>query len=288
MKRLHKNVFVHTTADGMNIGCVVGEDAIACVDLPLDPQEARAWRAQLADAFAKPIRAVIFTTAARLNGEALAAMEAPSAVLHEASFAQPAVPSEPISSPTFEPPPMSNAGMAVTSPQLTFSDAMSIVLGTRHPTFVDVVFQGGYAPDACFVIPRDSGIVFAGDHVAIGQPPNLSHADVERWQIVLTALKKDRTVATVVPGRGPVTEPAAGVEETLDYIKTATARVKALVRAHRSRAEVAALVPDLMALYVPKPARGKPPLDLDAIGRHMHAGLEHLYDELQTNAGTEP
>jgi len=287
MKKLHKNVFCQTTSDGANIGCVIGEDAVVCIDLPLDPAEARAWRAQIGEISDHPIRAVIFTASDRMNDESLAAMNASAAVLHNAAFAHVvAVPVEPMWSSPFDLPPAPVAGEFGGTPSISFSDAMSIVLGAKHTVFVDVAFQGGYSPDACFVTLRDSGIVFTGDHVAVGQPPNLSKGNLESWQAILVNLKKSRIVTTVVPGRGPAGEPAKCAEATLDYIKSATLRVKALVRAGRDRKEVAALVPDLMALYAPKSARSKSSPAYELLSQEVRAGLEHLYDELQTQNQT--
>ncbi|GIV84726.1 MAG: hypothetical protein KatS3mg052_1733 [Candidatus Roseilinea sp.] len=279
MKKIHKNVFYHTTAGGLNVGCVIGEDAVIYIDLPPDPAEARAWRAQVAELSDKPIRAVVFTASDRMSAESLAAVGAPTAVMHDAAFAPSVVQAEPAPAQSFESPP-SGARELNGAPQLTFGDSLSIVLGVKHVTFVDVAFQGGYSPDACFVTVRDSGIVFAGDHVAVGQPPNLAHGNFERWQAILAVLKKNRTVTTLVPGRGPAGKPAEAVDATLDYIKTATARVKALARAHRSRSEVSALVPDLMMLYAPKIARSKASPAYEVLAHEMRAGLEHLYDEL--------
>ncbi|MCS6846675.1 MAG: hypothetical protein RMN52_03045 [Anaerolineae bacterium] len=283
MKKLHKNVFYHTTAGGLNVGCVVGEDAVVCIDLPPDPAEARSWRAQVAELSDKPIRAVIFTASDRMHVESLAALGAPTAVVHDAAFAPVAAPAELALAQPFESPaPLVREFNGV--PRLTFSDSLSVVLGVKHVTFVDVTFQGGYSPDACFVTLRDSGIVFVGDHVAVGQPPNLAHGNFERWQTILAALKKNRTITALVPGRGPAGEPAEAVDATLDYIKAATVRVKALVRANRSRSEVSALVPDLMMIYAPKIARSKSSPAYEVLAHEMRAGLEHLYDELQTKS----
>lgn len=283
MKKLHKNVFYHATAGGLNVGCVIGEDAVVCVDLPSDPSEARSWRAQLTELSDKPIRAVVFTSSDRISAESLNAFGAPTAIVHDAAFAPVATLAEPVLAQPFESPtPLAREFNG--APRLTFSDSLSVVLGVKRVTFVDVTFQGGYSPDACFVTLRDSGIVFTGDHVAVGQPPSLVQGNFERWQVVLAGLKKNRTIVTLVPGRGPAGEPAEAVDATLDYIKAATVRVRALVRANRSRSEVSALVPDLMMLYAPKIARSKSSPAYEVLALEMRAGLEHLYDELQTKS----
>lgn len=286
MKKLNKNVYMHTASDGANIGVVVGDDALVCIDLPQDPMEATAWRAQLADEFGgRHIRAIIFTSSDRLNSEAIAAVNAP-AMLHDAAYAHVPPSLESPMMQMLEPsmlPPIRELG---TTPQLTFSQSASIVVGSKQSQtqFVDVMHYGGYSPDACVVIPRDSGIAFAGDLLAVGQPPLLAQGNFEQWQAVLTALKKNKAIKTVVPGRGSVGTPLAAADDTADYIKTATTRVKALVRANRNRSDVFGLVADLMAIYGPKNSKGGKTSNSDAMGRYVRAGLERIYDDLKSGA----
>lgn len=289
MKRLTKNIFHQAASDGANIGCIAGDDAIVLIDLPQDPREALAWRDQLTQEFGKkPIRAVIFTSSDRLNSEAIAAVNAP-AMLHDAAYAHAHAPT-PDESPLMQMleapmlPPIRDIGA---TPQVTFTQSASVVLNanTKHPLFVDVLHYGGYAPDACVVVPRGGGIAFVGDLVAVGQPPLLAQGNFEQWQAVLSALKKNKQITTIVPGRGPVGEPATIANDTVDYIKTATTRVKALVRANRNRSDVAGLVADLMSIYAPKGAkRASQPTNMDAASRYVRAGLERIYDDLKSGA----
>jgi len=286
MKRLSKNIFYHTASDGANIGVVAGDDALVCIDLPQDPVEATAWRTQLADEFGgRHIRAIIFTSSDRLNSEAIAAVNAP-AMLHDGAYAHVPMSLESPMTQMLEPsmlPPIRDLGA---TPQLTFSQSASIVLGAKHAQFVDVMHYGGYSPDACVVLPRDSGIAFAGDLAAVGQPPLLAQGNFELWQAVLAALKKNKAITMMVPGRGPVVPPVEAADETADYIKTATTRVKALVRANRNRSDVAGLVADLMSIYGPKNGKsgGSKPSNTDAISRYVRAGLERIYDDLKSGA----
>jgi hypothetical protein len=283
MKKLHKNIFWQAASDNTNLGCVIGEDGVVCIDLPQDPDEARTWRAQIAEFSDKPIRAVMFTSSDRLNSEALAVIGAP-AILHDSAFAQMPMPAEPMMMQVLEPSGMPLLRDVGATPHVTFSRSATFVLGVKQTTYVDIVHQGGYSTDASFVIPRGSGIAFTGDHVAVGQPPLLAQGHFEQWQAVLAALKKNKAITTVVPGRGAPGDPAAAADETLDYIKTATTRVKALVRANRSRSDAAALASELVAIYMPKAGRGahaKTATNLDAVYRQARAGLERIYDDLK-------
>jgi glyoxylase-like metal-dependent hydrolase (beta-lactamase superfamily II) len=285
MKKVHDNVFYHAAADGLNVGCVIGEDAIVCIDLPFDAEEARNWRKQISELSRLPIRAVVFTASDRMSNEAVDAFNPPVIVTHSSTLAPVVVPEEPTSLLFYDVLPVNLPTSGLESkPRIALSDALSIVLEGKHTLFIDITFQGGYSPDACFVTIRDSGIVFTGDHVAVDQPPNLTMGQFDRWLEVLTELKKNRLVSVVVPGRGPASECAKAAEATMDFIKTAMTRVKALLRAQRPPSELGALVPELMAKYAPQAARNPDSPEYALLSREMRAGLEHLYDTLRQGA----
>src|SRR5512139_3884738 len=94
MKKLHKNVYLNVTSDGVNIGCIAGDDALVLIDLPQDPMETSAWRDALRAEFGdRPIRAILYTSSDRLNSESLAVINA-TAMLHDSAYAQMAPPQE--------------------------------------------------------------------------------------------------------------------------------------------------------------------------------------------------
>ena len=227
-----------------DIGCVAGDDALVLIDLPQDPMETSAWRDALRAEFGdRPIRAILYTSSDRLNSESLAVINA-TAVLHDAAYAQLAQPQESPALQMLEPMTMPLIRELGSTPQLTFNQSSSVIVGSKQPAYIDIMHQGGYSSDACFVIVRDAGIAFVGDHVAIGQPPVLAQGDFEHWQAVLANLKKMKNLTMVVPGRGPASVPATAGDETNEFIKAATSKVKALVRSNRSRSDVGALVPE--------------------------------------------
>ncbi len=285
MKKLSKHIFYDTATDGINLGLVVGDDAVVCIDLPVDPLEADEWRKEVRQfSGGKPIRAVIFTSSERLNSECLSIVGAP-VIVHNQMFAQVAMPLEPLPTMPLEPPPPMPAPLRdlLSTPHWTFEESASVVLHGEKQIVVDVVYQGGCSPDGSMVFVRDQGIAFLGEHATVGHPPLLAQGDLPRWQEVLQALKANSDIKQAVPGRGAPCAPAVAADFTLEYIQTALTQVRAMVRAGNPRSELAILVPDLMAKYGPKPARGqKLTLDLDAVGRHVRAGLEHIYDNLKS------
>lgn len=286
MKKLQKNIYYHTTGDGINLGCIIGDDGPVSIDLPLTAEETLSWRAQIATLSEKPLRAVIFTAADRVSSEALAALAAhpgplsiPS-IIHEAGFAQLYAALE-ASQPRF-PEPLTPAQLRERAvlPDITFTDSMTLVVGSANPLFVDVKHVGGYSAGSAIVVARDAGIVFAGDLITSKEPPSLTQSNLDQWSATLTDFKRSLKAATIVPGRGPVADVEA-ITETLAWLKAARNAAQKLVRGHKTRADAAALAPELTALYAIKPGkprRGGP--DISLIERRVALSLEYLFDQL--------
>jgi glyoxylase-like metal-dependent hydrolase (beta-lactamase superfamily II) len=286
MKKLQKNIYYHTTSDGMNLGCIIGDDGPISIDLPMTPEEALSWRAQIAALSDKPLRAVLFTSADRVSSEALAAiaphpgpLSIPS-IIHDAGFAQLYAALE--ASQPKSPEPLTPAQLREQAvlPDVTFTDSTTLVVGSANPLFVDIKHVGGYSPCSAIVVVRDANIVFAGDLVTSREPPSLTRGNLDQWSATLTDLKRSLKTAAIVPGRGPVADVDA-ISETLAYLKAARSAVQKLIRGRKTRADVSAIVPELLAAYSIKP--GKPRrggADPGVIERRVLLSLESLFDQL--------
>lgn len=155
MKKLHKHIFRHTTGDGLNIGCVVGDDGPVSIDLPMSAEEALAWRAQVGQVTDKPLRAVVFTSPGRVSSDALAAI-APQpgalsipAVIQDAGFAQLYAALEASQPRALEPLTPAQLRERAVLPDVTFSDSMTIVVATSAgPLSVDIAALEGMRPAA--------------------------------------------------------------------------------------------------------------------------------------------
>ncbi|MDW8054911.1 MAG: hypothetical protein RMJ86_10275 [Anaerolineae bacterium] len=285
MKKITRNVYYHTTTDGMNIGLVVGEDAVVCVDLPVNPDEALAWKTQIAELTDRPIRAVMFTSSDRLNSEAAEAFGV-TIIGHTSAFAQPAPSSEVEVVTIVEPTPvvMTPLRLLPGVPQLTFDRAASVVVSREPLQLVDIVHYGGYALDASVVMPRGVGVAFAGGIATMNQPPVLTQADFARWLEVLDMLKSQTDFTTLVPGCGPVTTPIEAANFTRTYIETAIAQVRDLIRANQTRSDLTTLVPKLIEFCQTlgdesRATRRAAGAVLDP--RVVRAGLERIYDDFK-------
>lgn len=295
MKKLHKNVYYQTTTDGLNVGCVVTEEGAVSIDLPHHPDEALQWRDRIKEMTPKPLRAIIFTAANRVNSDALKAL-APNlgpyslpAIIQDGGFnllysaleaAQPRL---------LEPLSPAQLREHTVLPEVTFSDAMTFTLGNENPIFIDVVNAGGYTPGGSTVTIRDSGIEFSGWLVANHEPPTVgADANVDAWITALGILRRNRKVKTIVPASGSIGD-LQTVIETVEYLKAARSAIRKLVRTHRPRENVTAFVPELLALYTVGKTKAHPRGSATStqgaeFAQRIQDGLERLYDNLTTRA----
>jgi glyoxylase-like metal-dependent hydrolase (beta-lactamase superfamily II) len=282
MKKLTKNIYFHTTRDGFNIGCILSDDGIIGIDLPMSAEETRSWGAQLSELSSAPLRAVIYTSADRVSFEAIESMNTP-VVIHEAARAQLYTPIEVASLNPFDASVTMIAPAQNKLPEMSFVESTTIVLGhDKHTHYVDVTHEGGHSNGSVFVTLRDSGVLFTGEHVATAQPALISAGSFERWNEVLNTLKKNKKVSTIVPGRGTPGGTLI-VGDTLDYIKLATTKIKNHIKAKRARNEVTLLIPDILKHFdLNDKTATKLNLNLDVVRLNIRAGLERLFDDLRT------
>jgi glyoxylase-like metal-dependent hydrolase (beta-lactamase superfamily II) len=284
MKKLHKSVYYHVTRDGLNIGVILGEDGLVCVDLPMSTEETLAWKAQIQELTTLPIRAVIYTSADRVSFEAIDAMNTP-VIICESARSQLYTPVEVAALNPFDATVTMIAPAQNKLPEITFDESTTMLLGTdKSAPAVEVTHQGGHAPGSSFVFASDAGIMFVGEHVAVGQPPLIAQGNYEKWNDVIGALRRNKKITTVVPGRGApgnVTVTA----ETLEYIKGTTARVRAHIKARRARNDLVTLIPDVLKSYgLTDKTAAKLNLNLDVVRLNVRAGLERLFDDLKNEA----
>jgi glyoxylase-like metal-dependent hydrolase (beta-lactamase superfamily II) len=115
--------------------------------------------------------------------------------------------------------------LAATDPPLPDAAApMTLDLGGRGVDLLDL--GPGHTDHDLVVHVRDAGVVFAGDLVEHGAPPDFGDAVVERWPHTVTALLA-LAPRVVVPGHGDPADPAF-VAEQRDRL-TEVARLHAAV-----------------------------------------------------------
>jgi glyoxylase-like metal-dependent hydrolase (beta-lactamase superfamily II) len=275
MQKIAKDLLVETKFPGVTVGAIVGADGVVCVDAPTQPADARAWRQQLEQVTGKRIRFVIVLDHHRDRNLGVQWLEAP-VIAHEQTYERLRLLPELYRNLPPEPGADSErvadlAGLRVVLPQISFTNRLTLAVGDRE---VYLSHRPGVMAGAIWVEIPSQGVVFTGDAVTHKAPVLLGEADLDAWLDSLGELRKKRTPGRiVVPGRGGVTD-KDGVKPTEDFLKLARRKVEAFVRGRKPRAELQALAGDLL---------GRPAGSAELRGlyqRRLHAGLEHLYDQL--------
>ncbi|HQV69446.1 MAG TPA: hypothetical protein PLJ62_01565 [Thermoflexales bacterium] len=293
---------VMTMQDGANVSLIVTDDCAIAVDLPMQASELADWRAGMSGVTNKPLRWIIFTSPERVSGDTLkllAPVDKPApkvigvpTIIQDAGFtqlfaaleaAQPRSP-EPLSA--FE---LRKRGIL---PEFTFSEKMTLAAGSQ-PVNIEILHVGGVMPGSSFVFAREAGLVFAGDHIAIDDPPVLyANSDLDKWIDALTAIQHDKKLSILIPGRGK-SHDAGAIAITLEFLKNARAGLRRLAKAGKGRDAVASLVPGLMAIYHGKNTASAPAVSgsnaytFSVAGQSLQLGLEQLYDQLVRQIATE-
>ena len=279
MKEIASNVYASTEFPGVNVGFIVMPEGAIAVDAPILPQDARAWRQQVVEIAGGPILYVVLTdthpdrllSAGLLEAPIVAARAAhDQASAYTEGFWRGVVESW---ARRFPEAADDLSGVSVVLPEVMFSSGLIL-----HKGGVDVTVKrvDGAAPGSAWVYLPEQDVLFAGDTVVAGSHPFLRAApDTKAWLRTLTALRRARfSKTTIVPGRGPLCGQAAS-RPLSEYIVLARRRVRSL-HTSGARPDVGDLVAEMLPLFpVPEDER-------ELVPRRIKAGLDRLYEELET------
>jgi glyoxylase-like metal-dependent hydrolase (beta-lactamase superfamily II) len=279
MKEIASNVYASTELPGVNAGFIVMPEGAIAVDAPILPQDACAWRQRVVEIAGGPILYVVLTDAHPDRLLSAGLLEAPI-VAARAAYDQASVYTEGFWRGVVESwarrfPEAADdmSGVSVVLPEVMFSSGLTLHKGGTDVTVRQV---DGAAPGSAWVYLPEQDVLFAGDTVVAESHPFLHAApDTKAWLDTLTALRRARFSRTIiVPGRGPLCDQAAS-RPLSGYIALARRRVRSL-HAAGARSDVGELVADMLPLFpVPDDER-------ELVPRRIKAGLDRLYEELET------
>ncbi|MBN1965252.1 MAG: MBL fold metallo-hydrolase [Anaerolineae bacterium] len=279
MQEIAAGVVVSTEFRLINVGAIAAGSGLICIDVPPYPEDARRWRSWLLETFKQPIRLVVLTDSHRDRLPGLHWFEEARIIAHDATYdVLAALPgtfieqtADALSHHSEER--ASFSGVRLRLPQVTFNDRMT--------AFVDdfplpLTAMPGPTPGNVWVHLPDRRVVFTGDSVAIGQPPQMGQVRSKAWLNSLTRLRRPRFAADViVPGRGPLLADKGATQGLSEFVRYMRRRVQYLYRAGHARAEVLNILPDLLAQFE------LPSEDVEAVQRRFKLGLESIYDEFR-------
>ena len=280
MNKIASNVYGSTEYPGVNVGFIVMPSGVIAIDAPTLPQDARAWRQQIMEITDDPILYIVLTDGHPDRLLSAALLEAPIVATRAAydrafaytdGFWRGVVEGWVRRYPEAADELMGTRG---TLPEIMFTTDLTLRKGGMDVTITRVA---GAAPGSAWLRLPEQDVLFAGDTIVVGSPPIMAAApDTKSWLNTLTSLRRTRFVETIiVPGRGPVCD-QTGTRLLSDYIVRARRRVRSLLALGQARADMATLVPEMMALY---PVSND---ESEFAQRYVKAGLDRLYEELRS------
>jgi len=279
MRQIAPNIFVQDSYRGVTVGCVVTDAGVICIDSPLLPTDARDWRAQIAKRTNKPVRFVVLTDAHRDRilgvqylGGAVVAHEAAWEKMKSLGDAFRQQAADSVAPCSAEAAAEVAADFRIVLPQITFVNTLTLHLGNA-PVIIRHV--GGATQGSVWVHLPQSNVLFMGDLLTVKYHPSAAEGDIAAWLELLAQVQQnDFPAKVIVPGRGgPARKAALG--PMADYLDTMRARVQALIRTRKPKAETAQLVPEFIERY---PVAE---VDRECVQRRIKAGLDHIYDSLK-------
>jgi glyoxylase-like metal-dependent hydrolase (beta-lactamase superfamily II) len=203
MQEINKGIYFENAYSGVTLGALVFPHGTILIDAPLRAEDARSWRASLANLSGGASRVLV-----NLDGHpdrTLGARAVESTIIAHQKTAQ-----------VFRSRPTIFKGQAVESgadwesyddavgtrwatPDITFTQRLSLHWG---PPDVILEHHPGPAPGAIWVIVPEARVIFVGDAVLANQPPFLANADLPSWLESLDLLLASYRDCTFVSGRG--------------------------------------------------------------------------------------
>lgn len=276
MQEIAPNIYLEDRFSPYNLGVVVTERGVIAIDMPPQPSQARIWLEELSDSWGQP-RLLVLSDAQpeRLTGAALVPI--PMIVTQATAQCLAAFDEK------------TWAEMLHGIGQAYPDEAEALAnLQPRHPTLIlnqtlylhyttpPLRFEtlNGNMPGSLMLTLQEHKMLFAGDTVVVGQPPDLRYtSDFSAWLKTLTVLARRKDLKWIVPGRGMGPIPRAELETQQELMHALEHAAGRLARKADSSEGMAQATTDLQQVFFPHAARGS------AIHKTLRQALELLANQ---------
>lgn len=278
MRQLAPNVYVHATSTGVNVGAILTSGGLVYIDAPMMPEEARAWRQNLAELTGAEPAYLINTD--YHGGHAVGdPLLGGTLVAHEAMWKHLTGMSESYRQKILDkwqkdyPNEFAEIRtLAFARPELTFLGRMTLYCGD---TTLQLIHVGGHTPATSMVYLPEARILFTGDILVLERYPYLGDANTKEWLEALTLIRR-LDPAIVVPGHGDVCDSKA-TEPLSAYIRAIRAGVRQFFKGGKSKSEtISKLRKQEWVMYPSSDKAG-----LDAL---IKTNISRVYDEMKAEA----
>jgi glyoxylase-like metal-dependent hydrolase (beta-lactamase superfamily II) len=292
MKEIAPNIYVSTEYPGVNVGLIVMPEGAIAVDAPTLPQDARAWRQKVAEIAQVPLQYVVLTDAhpdRSLSAGILTGSEdgpgggpervpivATRDVFDRASAYTDGFWRGIVEGWSRRHPEAADEllGRQGALPEIVFTRSITLLKGGKPVTVKQVA---GATQGSAWIRLTEQNVLFTGDVLVVDSPPLLAATpNSKAWMDTLTAMRRvSFAETTIVPGRGPVCDQSA-THLLSEYIALVRRRVRSLHTSGQPRADIAAIVIELMDFL------SIPEHEYDWVQRYIKAGVDRLYEELRS------
>ena len=285
MEEIADGVFTETEYEGVNVGAVVTDNGIICIDTPTYPRDARDWVTQVDRLSARSVRHLIITDS---NGDRLlntrwinAPIIAHQSVAERLSSYEKRYPQNMLDSLVqrnqvqgreLSPSPVDRAA-------LSFSSDLKLFEGGR---VFQVLHVPGPTRGSSWIKVLDAGVLFTGDSVVVGTHPPLADLCIDEWIKSLEDLQNHGPeVKMIFPGRGQMASTKA-IKLLEDYLIDIRETLAGHIAAGQSKENLAQYV----GRFLPRFPFSDLPYDW--LQQQILRGLERAYEEILRNTEKEP
>ncbi len=208
MQEIVDGIFIETEYEGVNVGAIVTDEGLVCIDTPSYPRDARDWVMGLERLHVKPIRFLILTDA---NGDRIlntrwfnASIIAQQDVAEKLLSYEKRYPVSFMESLSQRNPKQGRelTNSPVEQVAISFDEDLTIL--TQQNKIV-VKHKPGPTSGNTWVYVPDKKVLFTGDGIANGTPPYLADMCLWTWLDTLSHFDTDELpVNVIVPGRGEI------------------------------------------------------------------------------------
>lgn len=280
MEEIIDGVFIETGYEGVNVGAILVDDQLFCIDAPSYPRDARHWTTILGSLHRRPARYLLLTDScgdriinSRWLNTPIITHQQTADMLNDFKRRYP---KEWLNSLAERNPDKGRSikHSPIETPAISFSDELQIVTDSLT---IYLRHQPGPTPASFWVHLRERNVLFTGDSFVVDTQPVLEQMLCGEWLASLTHLSLlSEALDFIIPGRGPLCTDFSALP-LMDYLEKMRMTVQNHINAGKMRESLTDYVDDFVDVF---PSDSLP---VKWIRHQIVCGLDRLYQELILN-----
>lgn len=249
MQQIEQGIVFEDGFLGVTVGALSFPQGVVLIDAPIRPEDTRSWRSGVVGPRSGPNRMLVSLDAhpdrtlgtRALESTIIAHQKAALVFRNRPTIFKGQTVETGATWETFS----DAIGMRWASPDITFSDRMSLNLGGPE---VILEYHAGPTPGSIWVIIPAAHTVFVGDALTVDQPPFLAQADLPAWIESMDLLASEYGDYRIIAGRGGLAG-ADDVKKLRKLLKDVLARMEKLALKNAQPESTQDMVSSLLSQY---------------------------------------